>query len=248
MTPEKIFPEFKRNAVQPMECLKGGWELIKDDYWLFLGISFLALLVGSLGPLGILMGPMMCGLNLVFLRKMSGEPIDVSTLFKGFDYFVDGFVAALLHYIPMMIILAPFYIFMFAGQIMMALTERHGETNPAAAIGFLSMFAIGVPIMMILMLALSIGFAFAYPLIVGQRLSGADAVKVSFRAGFANFWPLFGLFLLNGLLGFAGVICCYVGVIFVLPVTFAAMFVAYTQVFGTGPQRSPYPPPPGPFA
>lgn len=249
MTPEQNFPEFKRNAVQPVECLKRGWELIKDDYWLFMGISLLALLIGSVGPLGVLMGPMMCGLNLAFLGKMSGERVEFGILFKGFDYFADGFIAALLHYIPMAIILAPFYVLLFAGQIMMALTERHGEPNPAAAMGFLSIFAIFLPIMMILMIILSIGFAFAYPLIVGQKLSGVNAVKLSFKAGMANFWRLFGLLLLNGLLGIAGVICCYIGVIFILPITFAGMFVAYSQVFGIVQQQSPYPPsPPGAFA
>jgi hypothetical protein len=247
MTPEQTFPEFKRNAVQPVECLKLGWDLIKDDYWLFLGMGLVSLLIGSMGPLGVLMGPMMCGLNLAFLRKMSGESIELGTLFKGFDYFADGFTAALLHYVPMMVILAPFYFFLFAGQIMMALSSRHGEANPGAAIGFLSIFAICMPIMMILMIILSIGFAFAYPLIVGQGLSGINAVKLSFKAGMANFWRLLGLLLLNGLLGFVGVICCYVGVIFVLPITFAAMFIAYTQVFGMVPQRSPFPPPPPSF-
>jgi uncharacterized membrane protein len=245
MTPEKIFPEFKRNAVQPVECLKQGWDLIKDDYWVFFGISALALIIGSMGPLGILMGAMMCGLNLAFLRKTAGERVEFGTLFKGFDYFADGFIAALLHYLPMMVIIAPFYIIMMVAQFGMMASSRHGEPNPAAALGFLSVFAICFPIMMILMILLQVGFAFAYPLIVAQGLSGADAVKVSFKAAFANFWRLFGLLLLNGLLGFLGVICCYVGVLFILPITFAAMFIAYSQVFGTVPQhRSPYPPPP----
>jgi uncharacterized membrane protein len=251
MTPEQTFPEFKRNAVEPIECLKRGWDLIKDDYWLFVAISLLGMLIGSVAPLGILMGPMMCGVYLALLRKMSGEPVEFGTLFKGFDYFVDGFIAALLHYVPMMIIFAPFYVIMVLAQLAMMASSRNGEPNPAAAIGFLSVVAIGLPIMMILMIILSIGFAFAYPLIVGHRLSGANAVKVSFKAGFANFWRLFGLLLLNGLLGFVGVLCCYVGVIFILPVTFAAMAVAYTQVFGGVPQTppSPYPPPPpGSFA
>ena len=244
MTPEQTVPEFKRNAVQPIECLKRGWDLIKDEYWLFVGMSLLAVLIGSVAPFGILMGPMMCGLNLALLRRISGEPVEFGTLFKGFDYFADGLIAALLHYVPMMIIIAPFYVILVIAQFGMMASSRGGEPSPAAAIGFLSLFAIGMPIMMILMISLSIGFAFAYPLIVGHRLSGANAVKVSFKAGFANFWRLFGLFLLNGLLGIFGVLCCYVGVIFILPVTFAAMVIAYTQVFGSTPQRSPYPPPP----
>ena len=31
--------EFKRNAVEPMECLKAGLNLIKSQYWLFVGMT-----------------------------------------------------------------------------------------------------------------------------------------------------------------------------------------------------------------
>ena len=37
MTPE--IP-FKRQAVEPVQCLKNGWELVKDQYWLFVGMTF----------------------------------------------------------------------------------------------------------------------------------------------------------------------------------------------------------------
>ena len=53
---------FKRNAVEPIECIKAGFELIKSQYWLFMGISVVGMIIGSVVPLGILMGPMMCGI------------------------------------------------------------------------------------------------------------------------------------------------------------------------------------------
>lgn len=244
MIPDQAFPEFKRQAVEPIECLKRGWDLIKDQYWLFVGMSLLTFMIGSAVPFGILMGPMMCGLYLTFLRRMAGETIEFGTLFKGFDYFGDGMIAALLHYIPMILIIVPFYVVMIFAQFGMMASSRDGQPNPAVAISFFALVAIGLPIMMILMIILSIGFSFAYQLIVDRGLSGVNAVKLSFKAGFANFWRLFGLLLLNGLLGAGGVLLCYVGLIFVLPITFAALAVAYTQVFGTAPRPSLYPPPP----
>ncbi len=245
MITDQTFPEFKRHAVEPIECLKRGWDLIKDQYWLFVGMSLITIIIGSAVPFGILMGPMMCGLNLAFLQRMDRKTVEFGTLFKGFDYFGDGLIAALLHYIPMMLIIAPFYVAIVLAQIaMMASRDRGGEPNPAALVGFFSVFAIGFPIMMILIVVLSIGFAFAYPLIVDRRLAGLNAVKLSFKAGMANFWRLFGLLFLNGLLAFVGVLFCYVGLIFVLPITFAALAVAYQQVFGVAPIQSLYPPPP----
>jgi len=247
MTPEQPMPEFERRAVKPIECLKRGWDLIKDQYWLFVGISIVGTIIGSAVPLGILMGPMMCGVYLSLLKKHAREPVEFGTLFKGFDYFVDGLIAALLHAIPMVIIIVPFYIFLFSAQMAMAMSSgRNGEPNPAALVAFLSVLGIGMPIMLLLIMLVSVGFAFTYPLIVDRKLSGLNAVKLSFKAAMGNFFPLFGLLLLNGLLGLGGALLCYVGLVFVLPITHAAMAVAYLQVFGAAPRASLYAPPPPP--
>ena len=50
-----------------------------------------------------------------------------------------------------------------------------------------------------------------------RRLSGLNAVKLSVRAGLANFWRLLGMMLLTGLLTFVGVLLCYVGAFLVMP-------------------------------
>jgi len=86
MTP---FPEvtFKRGAVRPVECIKGGWNLIQGNYWLVLGMCIVGWMIGSALPLGILMGPMMCGLFLTFFMMRRGEPYEFGTLFKGFEHF-----------------------------------------------------------------------------------------------------------------------------------------------------------------
>jgi len=163
MTPNQTFPEFKRNAVRPVECLSQGWELIKNQYWLFVGMSVVGMLIGGAVPLGILMGPMMCGVYLALLKTEAREPVEFATLFKGFDYFVDGMLAGILHAVPVAAVIVTFYVFMFAGQIALAVSGNHGEADPTVAVGFLGIFVIWLPIMMILMIILSIGFAFAYP-------------------------------------------------------------------------------------
>jgi hypothetical protein len=246
MIQDQTLPEFKRHAVQPVECLKRGWELIKDQYWLFLGMSVVGLLIGNAVPLGILAGPMMCGIYLGLLKRQAGEPVEFAVLFKGFDFFVDGMIAGILHAVPVILIIVPFYILIFFGQFAMMAASQNGEPNPAAAVGYLAVLGIGLPIMMILLIIISVGFAFAFPLIADRRLSGVNAVKLSFKAAMANFWSLFGLLLLNGLLSLVGVCFCIVGVYFVLPVTFAALAVAYTQVFGSAPRSALYTPPPPP--
>lgn len=240
--------EFRRNAVEPMECLKAGLNLIKNQYWLFVGITAVGVIIGSVVPLGILMGPMMCGLYLALFQTRRGQPIEFGTLFKGFDYFGDSVVATLLHMIPMVVIFVPSYILFYVGLFVMMGQQRGGEPSPGAMLGFFGFFAVFWLVMMVILIVVSVVFAFAYPLIVDRRLSGVEAVKLSIKAAMANFWRLLGLLLMTGLMGFVGVLFCYVGVFFVMPISFAAIATAYEQVFGLGEFQPNLPPPPPTFA
>lgn len=240
--------EFKRNAVQPIECIKAGWELIRSQYWLFVGMTVVGILIGILAPLGILMGPMMCGIYLALFQTRRGQPIEFGLLFKGFDYFGDAVIATLLHMIPIVIVMVPAYILYIVGMFGMMATSQNGEPDPGAMLGFFAVFGVVFLVIMLLMIVLSVVFTFAYPLIVDRRLKGFDAVKLSIRAGFANFWRLLGMMLLTGLLTFFGVLFCYIGAFLVLPISFAAIAAAYEQVFGLSEVQSNLPPPPPSFA
>jgi uncharacterized membrane protein len=247
MTPE--IP-FRRNVVEPVQCLKAGWATIKDQYWLFVGISVVGMLVGSAVPLGILLGPMMCGIYLTLFKKRRGEPIEFGTLFKGFDFFGPSVVATLIHLVPIVAIVVPAYFIFYIGIILSMVTQDPDNPNPAAVFGMFFGFAIFVLVIMILVTVVSIGFTFSYSLIADRKLQGLDAVKLSFRAAMANFWRLLGLALLTTFLQIGGVLLCYVGVIFVLPINFAAIAAAYEQVFGLAnpnEQWSNLPPPPPTF-
>ncbi len=239
--------EFKRNAVEPMECIKAGWELIKGQYWLFVGMTVVGVLVGSVVPLGILMGPMMCGIYLALFKTRRGEPIEFGLLFKGFDYFGDAVVATLLHMIPIVVVVVPSYIFMYVGMFAIVGISGNGEPNPGALLGFFGFLAVFWLVVVILLIVLSVAFTFAYPLIVDRRLSGLNAVKLSIKAARANFWRLLGMLILTGLLSFLGIFLCYVGIFLVMPLSFAAIAKAYEQVFGLGEVQSNLPPPPPSF-
>ena len=249
MTPE--IP-FRRNAVEPVECIKGGWELIKNQYWMFMGMTLIAILIGSAVPLGILLGPMMCGLYLTFFKVRRGEPIEFGTLFKGFDYFGQSVVAALLHTIPIIAVIVPAYILFYVGMFlsMAAAGAASGpgeEPSPAPFFGVMLLFGLFWIAVMIVIVIVTIGFTFAYPLIVDRKLQGFDAVKLSFKAAFGNFWRLLGMVLLTGVLNILGLLACYVGIFFVMPISYAAIAKAYEQVFGLSDgmeMASNLPPPP----
>ena len=251
MTPSSQI-QFRRGAVEPVECLKAGWNLVRDEYWLFVGMCAVGMIIGSAVPLGILMGPMMCGLYLAFFRKRRGLPIEFGTLFKGFDYFGQSVVAALLHVIPITAVVVGCYIFLYVGMLatMVAASQAGEEAAPVAMLSFVFIMLLFYAIIMLLVIVISVGFTFAYPLIVDRGIPGLDAVKLSFRAAFANFWRLLGMSLLGALLGMGGVLLCYIGIVLVFPITLSAVAVAYEQVFGLsepGDLAPNLPPPPPTF-
>lgn len=242
-------PTFERGVVQPMVCLRTGYEIIKDQYWLFVGMCLVAILIGSAVPFGIMMGPMMCGLYLAIFQKHRRHQVEFGLLFKGFDFLGESIIATLIHVIPIIVIIVPFYIAFYAGMFLIIGTGGRGEPDPTNMLAFFGVFFVFLILVMVLIMAISVLFTFTYPLIVDRRMTGVEAVKLSAKAGLANFWSLLGLLLLNGLLGFVGVLLCYVGMFLIFPITFAATSVAYDQVFGIKDQAAvvPGPPPPPTF-
>ena len=240
MTPDT---SFNYGVVKPVECIKEGWALIKDQYWLFFGMTLVTILIGGTIPI-ILLGPMMVGLFLCLLQRQKGQPVEFGLLFKGFDQFVPGLVVTVIKVAPIFVLMVPFYIIIVA----MMITTMPRQGSPAEASGvMMSIFgleAVFVLIVMVVSIAIEIFFMFAYPLVADRKLSGLDAIKLSFKAGKANAGGILGLLVLNALLGIVGVLCCFVGVYFYLPVSFASMAIAYRRVFPEIPQPFMSPPPP----
>ena len=241
---------FKRKAVDPVQCLKNGWELIKDQYWLFVGRAAIAALIGGAVPLGILLGPMMCGLYLTLFKKRRGEPIEFGMLFKGFDFFGPSLIATLLHILPIIAIIVPAYIFFYISMVVSMVAQGGNDPNPAAMFGIMGGFILFWMFVLVVVIFISIGFTFSYPLIVDRKLQGFDAVKLSFKGAMANFWRLLGMSILSSLLTIVGLMLCYVGMFLVFPIVYAAVASAYEQVYGLagpGDIHDNLPPPPPVF-
>lgn len=236
---------YRRNAVGPIECITAGWELVKGQYWLFVGMCVVAMLIGSAVPAGILLGPLMCGLYVAFFKLRRGEPIEFAMLFKGFDYFGPSVVATLLHAVPIIAFVLGIYFFFYV-SLVLTIIAQGDEPNPVALLGVFAMLLLFFAVVFVVIILISVGFTFAYPLIVDRKLKGLDAVKLSFKAAMGNFWGLLGMVVLTGLMNVAGVMACYVGMFLVLPITYASIAAAYERVFGLASltDASNLPPPP----
>jgi hypothetical protein len=210
-------------------------------------MSAVGLIIGTVVPLGLLLGPMMCGIYLALFQTRRGQPIEFGTLFKGFDFFGESVIATLLHMVPILVIFLPSYIALYVGMFIY-MPKAGTNPDPSALLSIFGIFAAFWLVMMVILIVVSVGFTFAYPLIVDRRLSGVNAVKLSIKAAMANFWRVLGLLLLSGVFNIVGILFCYVGVFFVLPINFAAIACAYEQVFGLGELPSHLPPPPPTFS
>lgn len=233
-----ITNEFQSGVIRPVECMKEGWALIKDDYWLFLGITFVGMLVGGIIPFGLGIGAMFCGIYFVMLQKLNGQRFEFGDLFKGFNYFVPALVTSLIFIIPSLIAVVVLY----ASVIALAFAVMTAQ-NEALLVGALATVCVEVIILWLVLGSLHALVMFAYPLIVERNLNGVDAFKLSAKAVWANLSGVIGIILLEFVMGIVGSMALGIGAYFVLPIMFAGVLVAYRKVFPSLNNNQSYNPP-----
>jgi uncharacterized membrane protein len=80
-------------TAQTGRWIGAGWQLVKADFWIWVVIALLFLVMQSV-PL-ILQGPMYAGFHIAFMRKMLYGRVEIGDIFKGFEHFVPALIASL---------------------------------------------------------------------------------------------------------------------------------------------------------
>ncbi len=85
-------------TVKTGEWISEAWELLKQDFWMHALIALIFAAVNSTGLGYLIIGPLTCSYVYIIISKLKkpGKPLDINHLSKGFDVFVDSFVAWLL--------------------------------------------------------------------------------------------------------------------------------------------------------
>ncbi|MDQ3798509.1 MAG: hypothetical protein M3384_03580 [Acidobacteriota bacterium] len=238
--------EFRTGVIRPVECFREGYELIKDQYWLFFAIVLVGMLIAGIIPFGLALGAMFCGVYYCMFQKMNGRRVEFEGLFKGFNYFVPGLVATLILIIPAVISAIFVYASMFA--MIFASMDSRGNIDERALWGIIGTIFVEAIAIWLVLGSLHVFLMFAYPLIVERNMSGWEAFKLSARAGWANLSGVTGLILIEFVMGVAAYVLTIflfgLGVYLVLPVMFAGVLVAYRKVF---PAPQGFSPPPDAF-
>lgn len=237
--------EFRTGVIKPFECVKEAWELIKPDYWLLFAILLVGGLIGGF-TMYILLGPMICGIMLCFLRRIDGYPVNFDDLWKGFQYFIPSLPVTILFVVPILVWIVVLFVTIYMPIIMAAMMGDRMSSDEL--IGVLAgAFLIDVVVALV-MICLHTLLTFSFPLIVDRGMSGLRPAVVSAKAVMKNLGGIGGLIGVNFVLVLLGELACGIGVYFVLPLVMATSLVAYRKVFPSGSVPNLNPPPPNAYS
>ncbi|MEZ5344027.1 MAG: hypothetical protein R2681_00595 [Pyrinomonadaceae bacterium] len=236
--------QFNKGAVNIGECISKGWEILKPNYLIFFAIGVLLVILGCIPFVSwFLVGPMMVGIQYGLLKQYRGEQAGFGDLFAGFNKLISAVVIGFLFILPG-IVLNTYNLSFRIAQLLAIYNPNELTAGMATLVGFVS-FAVN-SLAAIGSVLFGITFVFAPPILAEKDLSLTDTIKLSARAGWSNFGGLFLLFLVLGLIMFAGLLALCIGFLFVLPLIYAAFAVAYRQVFPIEDNRGDQQFPPSP--
>lgn len=231
-------PSYPRQvSINPFELYKRSLALMGDQYWLFVGMTLVAILVGSFVPFGILMGPMFVGLYLCFREREEGRRVEFGKLFQGFDEFVNSLIVTLILVVVSLIVIVPCYIIGFAGMFaLIGVRQGNGppQVNPAA----LMLFVFGMAFFVfIASLFIYVPFVFAYQLVADRKIGGGQACSMSFKASLKNLFGVLLFIVFTSIVSLVAALLCYLPAFLVMPISFGALWILYRDVFGTTVQE-----------
>ncbi len=186
----------------------------------------------------ILIGAMICGIFLCFFKAIDGEKVEFEDLFKGFGFFLPSLLVTILFIVPTIIVFSLMYFPLVMAGLM---GTRLGEEELFALLA--GTFAVDF-VIMIFMVCFHTLLLFAYPLIVDKNLSGAAAIKLSFRSVWKNLRGVAGLWGIGFLISLLGIFLCFVGTYFAIPIIIAGNVVAFRKVFPSTGGSINHPPSP----
>lgn len=187
------------------EWIEKGFNLYKNNFGPLVLASLITVLLSGLSLL-ILSGPMTAGLVIIILHIFDEKqpPPTATSVFKGFDYFLNSFLFFLV-----------WGIMLIVASIILSLIPCLGA--------FLAMF---------LSYSAQAFLMFGIFLIVDRDMDFWPASMESINIVKTNFWPFLGLSVVSGIIGGIGSVLCGIGVIFTLPIQFCILAYAYRDTFG----------------
>jgi hypothetical protein len=204
----KAFADALIARAKPLDvfgCYERAWELLKSDFWLIVGTTFVCWIclmvtsmITSIVPglniiAGVILGPVFYGgIYYFILKKIRGQHAELGDGFSGFTL-AFGALALSGLVITLMVLL---------GCVLLILPGIY----------------------------LAVAYTFTYMLAIDQRMSFWTAMEVSRRVITSQWWRIFGLLLLGVPVALAGLLALLIGIFVAMPLIFAATCYAYDDL------------------
>lgn len=208
-------------------CISRAWTLWKANLGLLIGASLLmGLLVGGIGmvlslavriPLGMRTWPGILGgmaANMLWSFLTGGAMM--GGLFHLNLKLIRGEPARL-------------------GDVFAGFRQAFGRLTGTYILSLLLIY-LGLAFCLVPGIYLGVAWMFALPLIMDTPLGVWQALELSRKVVTRQWWILFALALLAGLIAAAGIIACCIGILFTAPLMYTILMYAYDDLFGPTPQ------------
>lgn len=208
------------------DCIGAAFRLLGVNYWGAVGVTLLVILCASvlsaIPILGIIASLLLgqvfyAGLYLYFIKMSRGESTTVADGFSGFSI---AFGQLVLLSLVMNLLLSVIALPVILPIVGIALWQW----NPWVMVPLICVLILPV-------IYLSIAWMFASMLVIDRGLEFWDAMELSRKVVSKHWFQVFFTMFVAGILGAAGVIALFIGVIFTLPIMFAAVAIAYETLF-----------------
>ncbi|MGB8170904.1 MAG: DUF4339 domain-containing protein [Chthoniobacteraceae bacterium] len=246
-------------SLSATSCVGRGWAIVKENFWLCVGATFLVYLVvaaAGMVPLGglIVQGPLFGGLYWMILKLIRREPASVGDAFQGFNRGWGQLVGVSL----ITTLLAGVCIIPGVAVMVGAGASKSDASMTLVGIGGL-LSVIGFIVAVYLM----VGWSMALPLVADKQIPFWPAMKLSRRIVGMHWGQVFSVMFLSGLIMFGfmlvgiGIIVAIIaaasaskdsglaislgllvglvmafGFFTLLPLVFSSLCVAYEDIFG----------------
>jgi len=215
-------------------CLSRSFELWKAEFLPLVGVTLLVLIaqmaVGFIPLLGMvsglfLKGVFYGGLFYYYLGKMRGEPREVGDAFAGFS---KAFVPLMLATLMTSVIVLAVSLLCFLPFLAYFITVVRTHTFDPPT--FAPITFVGLAVGLLVVIYLSVSWAFTFMLVIDRGLGPLTAMEVSRRVVGRQWFRVFLVTLLGGIVSMLGILGFFVGLAFTLPLMFGTILYAYEDL------------------
>ncbi len=216
-------------------CIVRAWELVKQNFWPVVGITFLVVIAMNVITQGIGLISRASMQEMINNRQINPVGVVLSLLAWTISLPVQTvFTGGLYMY----------YLKLIRGQeagISDAFSGLTSALVPLALLGLVQglLVLLGIAACLIPGIYLSVAWIFATPLVIDRQIGFWDAMELSRKVVSRHWFTMFALMLVMGLLGICGLLACCVGLFVTIPIGWVALMYAYEDIFG--PRTAPAP-------